>query len=275
MERNKMRRRGHVIIILSGKGGVGKTTVARSVGETLRDRRPDALIADGNGSIGQTLQFLGARGDDGKLLDPQPEVGGVRVFSMHGDERDRDQFAALAESAATLILADLPAESLSIVARLQEEIALFDLFAERGYEVTLAVPLTPYRASVRDVADALSLTTSVGASLVVVRNLAFGAAEDPSRGDPDGDWGIWLRSQTRARVIDAGALVIDLPALRSRIMAALDDRSMTFADAQTSSEIGIADRQRLAVWLRATRAAFEPLMATIAPNIAADKEITA
>ena len=109
----------NIIATISGKGGVGKTTLARLIGETLRERAPNALLVDGNGSVGQFLQYLGERGTDGKLASPQPEPEGVRVFNLHGDERDRDQILNLLESNRDTIFIDLPAESLQMLERLQ------------------------------------------------------------------------------------------------------------------------------------------------------------
>jgi hypothetical protein len=244
-----------LVMTLSGKGGVGKTTVARVLGEAARERDPHAVLVDGNGGVGQMLQYLGARGTDGKLLNPQPSLGGVEVFSLHGDERDRDRFLEFLTTNARTIIMDLPAESIRVLERMRDELAIFSLIEEHGFEIIMVSLLTPFRASVRDIQDALSLHPS--ARHVVVRNLFFGQAEDPSRNEP-GDWGIWLSSKTKGQAEKLHAVSIDLPALRARIAAALDDDSLGFSSGVKSPQLSIADRQRLQVWHRSTMAAFGP-----------------
>lgn len=249
-----------IVCTISRKGGVGKTATARVIGETLRRRLPGALLVDGNGSVGQFLQYLGLRDGRGKMVDPQPEPEGVRAFDMHGDERDRDSLLRLLESGFETIFADLPAESLPMLGRLARELAFFDLVESSGYQLTLISPVTPYRASVRDVQDALALAPR--AQHVIVRNLGFGDAANPARNDP-GDFKLWDSSRTRQAALDAGAIIVDLPRCKSGVLAALDDRSLSFESGLKSGVLDIADRQRLFVWLRAAQAAFAPVFALL------------
>jgi len=250
----------NLIFTISGKGGVGKTTTARIIGEALRERDPKALLADGNGTVGQFLQYLGARDGKCKLIHPQPEPEGVRMFNLHGSERDRDQILNLLESGYETIFADLPAESLGKLEALQRELSFFDLVKSYGYQVTLISPVTPYRASVRDVQDALKLDERT--KHVIVRNLAFGDAEDPSKNEP-GDFKIWNDSNTRKAAIERGALIIDLPKCKPGILAALDDESLSFQEGLKPGVLDIADRQRLFVWLRSAQVAIEPIFAML------------
>ena len=61
-----------IVCTVSRKGGVGKTATARIIGETLRRYKPDALLVDGSGSVGQFLQYLGLTS-----CEPRPRI--VRV----------------------------------------------------------------------------------------------------------------------------------------------------------------------------------------------------
>jgi len=264
-----MSRAKHLMMTNSGKGGVGKTTTARLLAETLRVRCPGALLVDGNGSVGQMLQYLGTR-KSGKLVSPQPEPDGVRVFDLHGDERDRDELLALLESGAETILVDLPAESLHMLSRLDAELSFFELVRQNGYALTLISPVTPYRASVRDIQTALALVPA--ARHIIVRNLAFGDPENPTKSDP-GDFGIWNESKTRQQAIAMGAVIIDLPRCKAGILAALDDESISFAAGTRSPKLSIADRQRLHVWLRGANAALEPVVESL--GLAAADEVPA
>lgn len=256
----------NLVCTASRKGGVGKSTGARVIGETLRRYKPDALLADGNGSVGQFVQYLGLRDARGKLVNPQPEPEGVRSFNLHGDERDRDEILRLLESGRDTIFVDLPAESLPMLDRLARELDFFGLVESSGYQLTLVSPVTPYRASVRDVQDALALAPH--AQHVIVRNLGFGDPANPARGDL-GDFKLWDSSRTRQAALDAGAIIVDLPKCKSGVLAALDDRSLSFESGLKIGVLDIADKQRLFVWLRAAQAAFAPVFALLGVSMEA------
>ena len=154
----------------------------------------------------------------------------------------------------------MPAESLQMLERLQRELAFFDLLESSGYALTLISPVTPYRASVRDIAGILNLDSR--AKHVIVRNLGFGEHANPVRGD-QGDFGIWDGSKTREAALALGAILIDLPKCKSGVLAALDDASLSFEDGLKSNVLDIADRQRLHVWLSTAKKAIEPALTAI------------
>lgn len=222
------------IIVMSAKGGVGKTTFSRFVGELHRRAKTGALLVDGDPTVGQFLKSLGTRGEDGFLLEPQPREG-VATFAFHGDERDRERIAdVLADEADTVIIIDLPASSLQYIERLEAETGFLGTLASK---LTIVTMITPDEEARRDLADAMTLVP--GATHVAVLNRFFG--------DED-DWDDWTSSPTRTRLIDAKGIEISLPRLKPRIADRLKKHHIGFFDGANSAELNVLDRGRMQRW---------------------------
>jgi hypothetical protein len=230
-----------LVLVQSDKGGVGKSTTARLLGELYRAKGTDVLIVDGDGGVGQLTQFLGLRDTHGRLILDQGTAG-VQPFTIHGTERDRDMLLdMLAQNTANVVLVDLPAASLSLLRN--ADVSLLAIAKEYDYEVTIVSLLTPYRASVRDVGRALEYAPE--ATHLIVRNLGFG--------EPD-DFAIWDESSAKKEAIARKAHVVDLTPLKPRIAAALDNANMTYHAGVDAPLLGIADRSRLRTWIDANTA---------------------
>lgn len=238
-----------LVIVASGRGGVGKSTTCRFTGEWLRDEKPgDTLLADGDGQVGQMLQFLGKRGDDGEVLDPQPPDG-VRVFALH-DERARGQLVDLLDAGKSSVLVDLPAASLGVLKKIDVEYGLRSLAGTYGYAVTLVTLITPYQASILDVVESLEFGDRE-VSRLIVRNLGLGSAED---------FELFNGTEVEKMAKEAGALVVDLPPLRPAIAALIDRESVSFGKAANlqTSPLKLSYRGAVAQWIALARASFEP-----------------
>jgi hypothetical protein len=238
------------IAIASGKGGVGKSVVARIMGELIRHRDIPAWIMDGDGTVGQTLQYLGQRDANGRLINPadQDPAVGVGMFNLHAPGDEKAMQAALERitlelaPAPNLVLLDLPAGSLDIIAAYQRQSNLVHVLIECNWDPVLVIPITPYKASRRAVANALAL--GAGFKLVAIRSEWFG---------DDKDYGLWIKSDLRKRFLDAGGVEVLLPRLRPWILAQLDENDITFHDG--IDKVSILDRQTLANWVRDAEAA--------------------
>ena len=231
------------IAVTSSKGGTGKSVFARFLGEMLRTRQSNTWLFDGDGSVGQLLQYLGTRGADGVLEADQDPAKGVGSFPFlaHGSESAmRDSQVAITEAlsgAPGTVLLDLPAASLDVLGAYESELELSTALKSSGWDPVLCLPITPYKASRRAVADALALGS--GYKLVVVRSEWHG---------DDRDYGLWMESQLRTKFFAAGGVEIVMPRLRPWILAMLDDKSWGFHEAL--DHLGMLDRPVLNAWLQ-------------------------
>ena len=236
-----------LILVIGDKGGTGKSTFSRILGETHRQAEKSTLLVDADGTVGQMLQFLGERNADGRLV-PQPQSrDGVTVFTLHGTETDRDNLTELLKSGAETIVVDLPAVSLTILRNVQNDIDYLRLVDETGYALTLVSLLTPFRASIRGIGDALELAPK--ATHVVVRNL--------NSGDED-DFELWEASAAKKTLAERGGMLIDMPRLKARIAAKLDKDNIRYHDAPDASVLTLADRSRSRKWLDEAKKNLEP-----------------
>lgn len=228
-----------VILMTSEKGGVGKSAASRLLAETLKSERADVMLVDGDGGVGQLVQFLGARDiATGRLLDPQPSHG-VHVFGFHGGEASRDRLLDLLEGAsAGVVLVDLPATSLSGLAAMEATLDLSGMLAGLGFALTIATVITPYRASVANVTTALAAFPNV--DHVVIRNRGLGQDDD--------DWDLWSSSNARKAAEKSEAVVVDIPFLKTGILVRLDASNCRFA-AGDSIALPVADKRRLRTFL--------------------------
>lgn len=235
-----------LILVLGNKGGVGKTTFARFAAELLRHKRASALIVDGDGTVGQLLKALGARGDDGKLVYPQPREGGVATFSFHGDERDRDAIADMTETDAETVLIDLPAASLTYLERLESETGFLASVAERA-TVTIVSLITPDEETRRGLIDAIHLVPN--ATHVAVCNRHFGDEKS---------WQVWAQSPARATLVESGGIEVALPSLHERIADALKQHHVPYLAGESWDGLGVLDRGRVQRWVARASADIAP-----------------
>src|SRR5512143_2166836 len=96
------------IMVVSDKGGTGKSIFSRAVADRLRRATANALLVDGDGTVGQLLQFYGERDDTGRLREQTPEHG-VMPFLMTGGIKDRDALVNMLDYDKPVVLCDLPA----------------------------------------------------------------------------------------------------------------------------------------------------------------------
>jgi len=115
------------ILVTSGKGGVGKSLVARLLAEMKREVEPTTWLLDGDGEVGQLAQYLGTRDELDRVVRGQRGDAGVDTFALHGwrdDSGMRDVIEGLIgplRTAQADVLVDLPAASLSVLAALERE----------------------------------------------------------------------------------------------------------------------------------------------------------
>jgi hypothetical protein len=241
------------ILVASGKGGVGKSLIARLLAEMKREANPATWLVDGDGHVGQLVQYLGIRDDQGKLVRGQPGDVGVATLALH-DWRDEagmheilQGLIAPLRSATADVVADLPAGSLAALTMLERDAGLAAGAERLGFRPTLVVPISPLLASRVSIADALAL--GHGYDVVAVRSEFWGN---------DGDYRRWLGSKLRTQLIGCGGREVIIPRLRGWIIVDLDERHLPFAAATRPGVLDYPDDEMLARWLAQARRALEP-----------------
>lgn len=233
------------IFITSGKGGVSKTKFARLIGEMHREAKTGALLVDADASVGQFLKHLGARDADGRIIKPQP-LDGVQAMDWHNDVRGRDQIANLLSHNADVVVFDMPGGSLEGLRTLDDEAGYFAVVEASGYETTFVSMVTPW---VETWSDAAKVRASFpNASHLLVVNHDFGDEDDFRR---------WKASETRANLVKAGSVEVELPLLKTGIAAEIAYHRLRFHDAPTSDKLEVLDRGRARKWLEAATASVE------------------
>ena len=229
-----------LILTIGDKGGTGKSTFTRLLAELHRKATTDTLLVDADGTVGQLIQFLGERDKTDALIPDQSHNNGVEYFSLHGDETDRDNLTSILEVGSNTVLVDLPAASITVLKGIEEDLGFFALVKRFKYEITFVSVITPYRASVRGVRDITNLAPT--ATHVVVRNLKEGDADD---------FAFWAGSDAEKNFTGLGprGIMIDLPKLKPRICAQLDEKNIRFLDAPNWAELTLADRSRAQTWI--------------------------
>lgn len=236
-----------IVFVTSGKGGVTKTKFARFLAELHRLRGNDVLLVDADRAVGQFLKHLGARDQQGRILNPQPLEGGVISLDWHNDVRGRDAIADVLAHGKDLLI-DMPGGSLDGLHALDESAGLLDVARDMGFEATFVSMITPW---VETWADSRKIRAwfPAAAHLLVV-NRDFGSEEE--------DFADWNESETRKELLTHGSREIVLPYLEPRIAARIAKHRLLFHDAATSEHIRVLDRGRAKKWISVATAAVEP-----------------
>jgi hypothetical protein len=236
------------ILVTSGKGGVGKSLIARLIAEAKRETEPATWLVDGDGHVGQLVQYLGIRDDRGKLMRGQAGDAGIATLALHDwrDESGMHQIlqgliAPLRSTRADVVV-DLPASSLAALTTLERDAGLSAGAERLGFRPTLVVPISPLLASRVSIADALAL--GPGYDLVAVRSEFWGN---------DGDYRRWLGSKLRTQLLERGGREVVIPRLRGWIIVDLDERNLPFAAAARPGVLDYPDDEMLTRWLAQTR----------------------
>ena len=227
-----------LILVSSSKGGPGKTTFAKVVGEEHRRQNTGCIIVDADASVGGLLRHLGDRDTEGQILPVQSIDSGVLAIDWHQDVRSRDAIAdVLAHGRHVLI--DLPGGSLGTLKALADETGLFEIVRRTGFDPTIVCCVTPYRETWGDVRDVQAWLPDT--DILAVVNEGFGDHED---------FGDWRSSKTRANLLAGRGREIIFPRLEPRIAARIAWHRLRFCDAPTSELLAVLDRGRVHQWLR-------------------------
>ena len=208
-----------LIIVLNGKGGVGKSFFATNLVQYLKDRNlPHHPIDTDNEN--STLKRYHGEADFIDLNDPR----GLDLM-----------FAAVEKSPCVVI--DGRAASTDLILDYFAEVSAFDLLEGMDARLTLVIPINHEADSVTQ-AKLISDTLETRCRYVIVRNQAHSE-----------HFGIYEKSRTRSRLIDefhASELV--MPKMYDWLVTGLNQHNLTTTEAQRHAAFNIVDRQRLKNW---------------------------
>lgn len=234
------------VMVCGDKGGTGKSLMTRVLADRIRREKRDALMIDGDGEIGSLFQFYAKLDSKGVPVPDQMENGVVPI-RFTGPERERDQLLSAVDFGLPLILADLPAASLTQLEQFNSDTGFFAELASNNYRPTLVNVLSPFSASTRTVGEMIELAGKQ-ADYVVAVNQWFGDRED---------FFMWYGhadsppSSGCTMLPDYGGIEIGLPKLQAGVLVAIDELLLTFSDARNDTRLTTPQRSRLHRWMQA------------------------
>jgi CobQ/CobB/MinD/ParA nucleotide binding domain len=217
-----------LILILNGKGGVGKSFFAVNFIQHLKDRRIRHVAIDTDNE-NSTLKRFHANCVFVDLSKPSAVDPVFRELTGH-----------------SLVVVDCRAASTDIFLSYFTKMNAFDVFKELGAALTVILPINNDPDSVKQV-QVLTDKLSDRAGYIVVKNRFFGEKFD-----------IYDKSKTRLRLLDElDGKEIEMPVLEDWLVVALNQATTTITPALRSDKFFIMDRQRLLNWQRVFYAQLE------------------
>jgi hypothetical protein len=248
-----------VIFVCSQKGGVGKTTFTRGILDLYRSAGLKVAAFDGDGSVGQLVQYYGTRDHtNGRaVLAEQDPLVGVGYFDIRKED-DRDILLNAMSLKADVLLFDLPGETLTEINLVSGRNAsatnaqknaemFFAAYRDAGYEPIVVIVIGTVKASARGVISAIQAFGN-HVHYVVVKSLAHARAEKFSVFDGSAQYPDF--GEGRRRVESFGGHIIHMPEMSGISYEVLDFYDLTFSEALKSDKLTIADRVRVSSWLK-------------------------
>jgi CobQ/CobB/MinD/ParA nucleotide binding domain len=244
--------RKRLVMTVSQKGGVGKTTLMRGLVEIARRRGLRTAAYDADGGVGQLLKHYGTK-VDGEVAQDQNPLEGVGYFNVR-DLHDKEAVSRIDGAGAELVVLDLPGGTLDVLADVVPGglRGLAQMYREEGWGVQVLLVITPLQNCALEV---LRLIEHLGGAqdLIVVKNpghfppQAFyqyaGDAEHPEYG------------RARAQLLAAGGRDMTMPPIRWQTYLYLDEHSLSFGEALQSADARYrGDRTWIRTLLRALEA---------------------
>lgn len=208
-----------LILIINGKGGVGKSMLATNLVQYFKDRN---------------IQHL--------AIDTDNENSTLKRFHKEADYIDIDDvqeidnlFTSLERSG--LVLVDCRAASTDIFLEYFNEIKAFEILATLGAVLTVIIP-------VNHEADSVEQVRVISESLT--DQCRYLIAKNQSHSE---QFRIYERSRMREHVMtELGGAEITIPRLYDWLVTSLNESSLTVTDAIQSVDVSLIDRQRLKNW---------------------------
>jgi len=222
------------ILVCGDKGGVGKSTIARTLAEWLATKKADALFFDGDDTNPTFARFLPSAQ---RLLTKTTKGFEVLINNLEGKE--------------AIQLVDLGAGTSLTLVQFAEKTDYIGTCSEFGARVIFVFALAPSADSI-GLLKILSESFGPSADYVICRNEAN-----------SGSWALWERSATRKAILEEhGGIELIIPALDPDAYSAVDrlaagEGALTWAEAAKNAEIPLVSRSYIKRWRDKTFSQFE------------------
>lgn len=247
-----MRENKRLVLVSGQKGGVGKSTFARILLDSLRRRGRSVAAFDGDGAVGHLLQYYGEK-QNGQLALRQHPLLGVEGYDLR-HRRDRERLLESLHVDASVLLHDLPAGALSSITEAvdvtgQSALALVDAAKQMGYGTTVVIVINTDKASARAVETTIK-TFGDKARYVVVKNLNGCILDDFIIYDGFSDaTGRRIGGGARPLAESVKAKELVMPEIYRTTAVKIDLWSLRFSDAADDPHMHIQDRTRISQWM--------------------------
>lgn len=215
-----------LILVTGEKGGVGKSLVSRVLYSTLKELNPETVKAFDSDSANAT--FFRFFKDDVKTLDIT-------------DFRELDSILEAFEEGKEKVIVDGAARSLDSLIEWMKEINLVELCEELDFKLSIVFVMGQDKDSVQILKD---YTEEIGqfADWIIVKNEYLGK-----------NFEVFDNSKIKNKIEkEEFVKILQIPELYQEPIRFMDKNNLNFEDAVLSKEMGVANRQRVKTWYRAT-----------------------
>jgi len=213
------------ILVCGDKGGVGKSTIARTLAEWLATKNAGTLLFDGDDTNPTFTRYL-------------PEAQRLLTKTTKGFEVLINNL----EGSTALQLVDLGAGTSLTLVQFAEKTDYLATCSEFAARVTFVFALAPSADSI-GLLKLLSESFRSSADYVICRNEAN-----------VGSWTLWERSTTRKVILEEyGGVELTIPALDPDAYSAVDriaagESPLTWGEAAQKSEVPLVSRSYIKRW---------------------------
>lgn len=208
-----------ILLVGGDKGGVGKSTIARAVADYLEANSVTFLAYDGDDANPTFLRFFknATRICTKTIKGFEPLINGL-------------------EAAQTVQLVDLGAGTSITLSQFAEATGFVELAHSLGARIVLLFALAPSSDSI---ALLKTISERYGSSIqyVIAKSNAI-----------PGTWDLWEGSKTRKRLVEEGAVEIEIPALDAEAYSRVDTLSLRWLAASTDKQLPLASRAYIHRW---------------------------
>ena len=248
-----------MILIVSSKGGVGKTAFSRGLCDILRAEGKEVAAWDADGAIGGFVKCLGLRDSQERLLPDQDRLLGVGYYDVRRDD-ERGGLINCISYGDDLIIQDIAGGALfdcsRVVDRGDSDMSGFlDILDARGYRLTLAHLLSNLMESAVSVGNWMDALPPDRCDHVAVLNQHFGrtVSDFPFWVGYSDTTGAQRGGANRRRMLESGGVEVTMPAIPPSTFAKLDALHMRPSIGGASPLLTVAEQAHSARFCRDLR----------------------